>query len=92
MKLDGAKGMVNMRLAYTELMPQQQLGFFGSQLTGLGGGAAYPTTYSFSPGGGGPSPLMQVLGLGGNLLGGAMGLGSLFNTGNTSGGVPGVTL
>jgi hypothetical protein len=74
------------------LMPQQQLGFFGSQLTGLGGGAAYPTTYSFSPGGGGPSPLMQVLGLGGNLLGGAMGLGSLFNTGNTSGGVPGVTL
>jgi len=70
------------------LMPQQQLGFFGSQLTGLGGGAAYPTTYSFSPGGGGPSPLMQVLGLGGNLLGGAMGLGSLFNTGNTGGGQP----
>ena len=63
------------------LMPQQQLGFFGSQLTGLGGGAAYPTTYSFSPGGGGPSPLMQVLGLGGSLLGGAVGLGSLFNTG-----------
>ena len=63
------------------LMPQQQLGFFGSQLTGLGGAAAYPTTYSFSPGGGGPSPLMQVLGLGGSLLGGAVGLGSLFNTG-----------
>ena len=60
------------------LMPQQQLGFFGGQLTGMGGGAAYPTTYSYSPPVAGPSPLMQTLGTIGTVGGTIGGIAQLF--------------
>jgi len=60
------------------LMPQQQLGFFGGQLTGMGGGAAYPTTYSYSPPVAGPSPLMQTLGTLGSIGGTIGGIAGLY--------------
>ena len=61
------------------LAPQQQLGFFGAQLTGMGGGAAYPTVYSYTPPTSGPSPLMQALGTLGTVGGAVGGIAQLFN-------------
>ena len=60
------------------LMPQQQLGFFGGQVTGMGGGASYPTTYTYSPPVAGPSPLMQTLGTLGSVGGTIGGIASLY--------------
>lgn len=65
----------------TALMPQQRLGFFGSQLTGLGGGYPAMTQYTFEPAGSGPSPLTSVLGIAGSVGGLGLGLGGLYNTG-----------
>jgi len=67
----------------TALMPQQRLGFFGSQLTGLGGGYPAMTQYTFEPAGSGPSPLTSVLGIAGSVGGLGLGLGGLYNTGRT---------
>ena len=63
------------------LMPQQRLGFFGSQLTGIGGGYPAMSQYTFEPAGGGPSPLTQTLGIAGTLGGLGAGLSGLYSGG-----------
>ena len=58
--------------------PQQQLGFFGSQVTGMGGGTAMPTTYTYTPPVAPVSPLMQTLGTIGSVGGTIGGIAGLF--------------
>ena len=58
--------------------PQQQLGFFGSQVTGMGGGTAMPTTYTYTPPVAPVSPLMQTLGTIGSIGGTIGGIAGLF--------------
>jgi len=58
--------------------PQQQLGFFGSQITGMGGGTAMPTTYTYTPPVAPVSPLMQTLGTIGSVGGTIGGIAGLF--------------
>ena len=58
--------------------PQQQLGFFGSQVTGMGGGTAMPTTYTYTPPTAPISPLMQTLGTIGSVGGTIGGIAGLF--------------
>jgi len=58
------------------MAPQQNLAFFGSQITGLGGG--YPQMVSESAAGAGISPTMQALGTLGAVGGAIGGITSLF--------------
>ena len=60
------------------LAPQQQLGFLGGQITGMGGGTAMPTVYTYTPPTTGPSPLMQTLGTIGTIGGTIGGIAGLF--------------
>ena len=58
------------------MAPQQNLAFFGSQITGLGGG--YPQMVNESAAGAGISPTMQALGTLGAIGGAIGGITSLF--------------
>ena len=58
------------------MAPQQNLAFFGSQITGLGGG--YPQMVNESAAGAGISPTMQALGTLGAVGGAIGGITSLF--------------
>tara|TARA_R110002020_G_scaffold68659_3_gene179565 strand:- start:4301 stop:5911 length:1611 start_codon:yes stop_codon:yes gene_type:complete len=57
--------------------PYDRMGFFGQQVTGIGGGYPGQTQYSTQAMGGGVSPMMQLFGVGATALGG---LGNLANT------------
>jgi hypothetical protein len=74
-----AQGLADTTAAGQQMIamaPQQTLGFFGGQLTGLSGG--YPAMTSVFQPQGSISPMMQTLGTLGSIGGAIGGIGSLF--------------
>ena len=61
----------------TAFQPQQGLGFFGGQLTGLMGGYGTPNTYTSAPPAPGASPMSTLL----SGIGAGAGIGQLFGFG-----------